>query len=104
MRRLRYVTQHTLPIVYKGRTLDTSYRVDLIVEDCVVVEVKSVATILPVHRAQVLTYLRLTGCPAGLLINFHVAKLMDGVRRVMSPPGSSVSPFLRGDPLPPLPP
>ena len=86
MRRLRYVTQHTLPIVYKGRTLDTSYRVDLIVEDCVVVEVKSVAAILPVHRAQVLTYLRLTGCPAGLLINFHVAKLMDGVRRVVSPP------------------
>ena len=75
MRRLRCVTQHTLPIVYKGRTLDTSYRVDLIVEDCVVVEVKSVAAILPVHRAQVLTYLRLTGCPAGLLINFHVAKL-----------------------------
>ena len=65
MRRLRYVTQHTLPIVYKGRTLDTSYRVDLIVEDCVVVEVKSVATILPVHRAQVLTYLRLTDVPPG---------------------------------------
>jgi GxxExxY protein len=64
MRKLRYVTQHTLPIVYKGRTLDTSYRVDLIVEDCVVVEVKSVTAILPVHRAQVLTYLRLTGCPA----------------------------------------
>ena len=85
MRRLRYVTQNTLPIVYKGRTLDTSYRVDLIVEDCVVVEVKSVATILPVHHAQVLTYLRLTGCPAGLLINFHVPKLMDGVRRVVSP-------------------
>ena len=86
MRKLRYVTQYTLPIVYKGRTLDTSYRVDLIVEDCVVVEVKSVTAILPVHRAQVLTYLRLTGCPAGLLINFHVAKLMDGVRRVLNPP------------------
>jgi GxxExxY protein len=71
MRRLRYVTQHALPIVYKGRTLDASYRVDLIVEDCVVVEVKSVTAILPVHHAQVLTYLRLTGCPAGLLINFR---------------------------------
>ena len=86
MRRLRYVTQHALPIVYKGRTLDTSYRVDLIVEDCVVVEVKSVTAILPVHHAQVLTYLRLTGCPTGLLINFEVAKLMDGVRRILNPP------------------
>jgi GxxExxY protein len=65
-RKLRYVTQRTLPLplVYKGRTLNTSYRVDLIVEDCVVVEVKSVAAILPVHRAQLATYLRLTGCPA----------------------------------------
>ena len=54
--------------------------------ECLQMEVKSVATILPVHHAQVLTYLRLTGCPAGLLINFHVAKLMDGVRRVVSPP------------------
>ena len=85
-RKLRYITQHPLPLVYKGKTLNTSYRVDLIVEDCVVVEVKSVAAILPVHRAQVLTYLRLTGCPAGLLINFQVAKLMDGVRRVLNPP------------------
>ncbi len=85
-RKLRYITQHPLPLVYKGKTLNTSYRVDLIVEGCVVVEVKSVAAILPVHRAQVLTYLRLTGCPAGLLINFQVAKLMDGVRRVLNPP------------------
>ena len=85
-RKLRYITQHPLPLVYKGRTLTTSYRVDLIVEDCVVLEVKSVATILPVHHAQLLTYLRLTGCPAGLLINFHVPKLIDGVRRILNPP------------------
>lgn len=84
-RKLRYTTQHPLPLVYKGRTLSASYRVDLIVEDCVVVEVKAVASVLPVHRAQVLTYLRLTGCPAGLLINFHVAKLMDGVSRILLP-------------------
>ncbi len=86
MRKLRCVTQQPLPLVYKGKTLNTSYRVDLIVESCVVVEVKSVTAILPVHRAQLLTYLRLTGCPAGLLINFHVAKLIDGVRRVLNPP------------------
>ena len=49
-------------------------------------EVKSIAAILPVHRAQLLTYLRLTGCPAGLLINFHVPKLIDGVKRVLNSP------------------
>jgi len=74
-----------IPIVYKGMHLDSSYRVDLIVEDVVVVEVKSVAAVLPVHRAQVLTYMRLTDCPAGLLINFNEEKLMDGVRRLMRP-------------------
>ena len=84
-RRLRYVTQHRLPLVYKGKPLDSSYRVDLIVEDCVVVEVKSAAAIQPVHHAQILTYMKLTGCPAGLLINFDVAKLMDGVKRFVNP-------------------
>jgi GxxExxY protein len=52
---------------------------------CVVVEVKSVAALLAVHHAQILTYMRLTGCPAGLLINFEVAKLMDGVKRFVNP-------------------
>jgi GxxExxY protein len=84
-RRLRYVTQHRLPLVYKGKPLETSYRIDLIVEDCVIVEVKSVTVILPVHHAQILTYMKLTGCPAGLLINFDVAKLMDGVKRFVNP-------------------
>jgi GxxExxY protein len=83
-RKLRYVTQHALPIVYKGKPLDASYRVDLIVEDCVVVEVKSVTVIQAVHQAQIMTYMRLTGCPAGLLINFNVAKLMDGVKRLVN--------------------
>ena len=84
-RKLRYVTQRAIPIVYKGMRLDTSYRVDLIVEDCIVVEVKSVAAILAVHQAQILTYMTLTGCPAGLLINFNVPKLMDGVKRLVNP-------------------
>jgi len=57
----------------------------LIVEDRVVVEVKSVAAVLPVHAAQTLTYLRLTNCPVGLLINFNVPKLVDGVQRVLNP-------------------
>ena len=72
-RRLRYVSELSIPVVYKGATLDLSYRIDLIVEDRVVVEVKSVATVLPVHEAQLLTYLKLTACPIGLLINFNEA-------------------------------
>jgi GxxExxY protein len=84
-RSLRYVTQHRLPVVFKGNRLDTSYRIDLIVEDCVIVEVKSITAILPVHHAQILTYMKLTGCPAGLLMNFNVAKLMDGVKRFVNP-------------------
>ena len=58
---------------------------DLIVEDRVVVEVKSVRELAPVHWAQILTYLRVTGCPVGLLINFNVPRVMDGVKRVLNP-------------------
>jgi|SRR5687767_27858 len=82
---LRCVVQRTIPIIYKGITLDCAYRVDLVVEDLVVVEIKSIDRLLPVHQAQVLTYLGLTGCPAGLLINFNVPKLIDGVRRLLNP-------------------
>jgi GxxExxY protein len=84
-RKLRYVTQRSIPIVYKGIQLGAGYRLDLIVEDLVVVEIKSVATLLPVHQAQVLTYMKLTASPAGLLINFNVPKLMDGVKRLVLP-------------------
>ena len=84
-RKLRFVTQRAVPIVYKGMALDAKYRIDLLVEDLVVVELKSVERLLPVHQAQVLTYMGLTGCPAGLLINFNVAKLVDGVKRLISP-------------------
>ena len=71
------------PLVYKGIHLDQHYRIDLIVEDAVVVEVKSVATTVPVHKAQALTYMKLTNCPAGLVINFNVPRLMDGVTRLL---------------------
>ena len=81
---LRFVTQCAVPIVYKGTSLDAQYRIDLLVEDLVVVEVKSLDCLLPVHQSQVLTYMRLTGCPAGLLINFNVPKLIDGVKRLVS--------------------
>ena len=84
-RNVKFVAQRAVPIVYKGMALDASYRIDLIVEDLVVVEVKSVALLLPVFEAQLLTYLHLTRCPAGLLINFNVPRLMDGVKRLLNP-------------------
>lgn len=83
-RKLRFTAQRAIPITYKGSTLDACYRVDLIVEDLVVVELKSVAALSPVHQAQALTYLRLTGCPIGLLVNFNVVRLMDGVKRLIN--------------------
>jgi GxxExxY protein len=84
-RNLRFVAQRPVPIVYKGMALEACYRVDLVVEDLIVVEVKSVAVLPPVFDAQLITSLHLTGCPAGLLINFNVPRLMDGVRRKLNP-------------------
>jgi GxxExxY protein len=90
-RKLRFVAQRSVPIVYKTVPLDAGYRMDLIVENLVVVEVKSVASLLPVHEAQLLTYMRLTECPAGLLINFNVPRLMEGVKRKLNPRATSRS-------------
>jgi GxxExxY protein len=84
-RHLRFTAERAIPVVYKGLTLNTSYRVDLIVEDLIVVEIKAVGTVLPVHEAQVLTYLKLTRCRLGLLINFNVGRLVDGVTRLINP-------------------
>jgi GxxExxY protein len=94
--RLRFETQRRVPITYRDATLEATYRVDLIVEDLVVVELKAVERLLPVHEAQLLTYLRLLNSPAGLLINFNVARLMDGVKRLVNaryvgPDGAGVS-------------
>lgn len=88
-RQLRFIAQRAVPIVYKEMPTDAGYRIDLIVEDVVVVEVKAAATLLPVHQAQLLTYMMLTSCPVGLLINFNVARLMDGVKRLLNPKGSA---------------
>ena len=78
-------TERPVPVIYKGVKLDCGFRLDLIVDGKVIVEVKSLTQVAPVHRAQMLTYLVLTGCQAGLLINFNVDKLTDGVRRVARP-------------------
>ena len=88
-RNLRYAAQRAVPIVYKGLRIDACYRIDLVVEDRVVVEVKSVSALTPVHESQLLTYLALSECPAGLLINFNVPRLMDGVRRMINPRAGS---------------
>jgi len=69
------------PVVYKGLKLDCGYRVDLLVADAVVVEVKAVERLAPVHEARLLTYLRLGGWKVGLLINFNVPLLRDGIKR-----------------------
>jgi GxxExxY protein len=72
----------SMSIVYKGLVLDSSYRADLIVEQRVVVEVKSVEFLRPVHEAQLRTYMKLGDMPVGLLLNFHVASLRNGIRRL----------------------
>ena len=73
--------QRPLPVVYKGIHLDCGYRLDLLVADLVVVEIKAVDALLPVHEAQLLSYLKLGGWHVGLLMNFHVPLLKDGIRR-----------------------
>ena len=83
-RKLRYVTQQPLPLVYKGMVLNATYRLDLVVEETVVVEVKSITHLEAVHDAQLLTYLNLSNRPVGLLINFNVPKLVLGVRRLIN--------------------
>ncbi len=79
---LNYRRQVVLPIRYKKARIDMAYRVDLLVEEEVIVELKTVLSVLPVHRAQLLTYLRLSGFRLGLLINFQVPALRDGVHRL----------------------
>jgi len=78
---LRHETQKELPINYKGLKLDNGYRIDMLVENSVIVELKNVEKVLPVHEAQILTYMRLAGIKTGLLINFNVKKVKDGIRR-----------------------
>jgi GxxExxY protein len=80
-------TQVGLPVVYRGVKLDLGYRMDLVVENTMVVEVKSVEAISPVHQAQILSYLKLSGKSIGLLINFNVLHLKDGIKRFVNGSG-----------------
>ena len=84
LRGLNFHRQVALPVEYKGMQLDCGYRLDLVVEDAVVVELKAVERLLPIHEAQLLTYLRLNGSKVGLLLNFNVSVLKNGIiRRVL---------------------
>ncbi len=80
---LRVASEVPLPVEYRGVRLDGGYRVDLVVEDELLIEIKSVEQLLPVHRAQVLTYLKLSRLKQGLLINFNVYRLKDGVQSLL---------------------
>ena len=80
---LEVVKQKPMPLVYEERKLDLGYRIDLLVEGKVILEVKSVEAFNPVHLAQVMTYLKLSGCRIGFLINFNVLSLKDGIKRII---------------------
>ena len=83
----RSATQVGLPVIYRGVRLERGYRMDLVVEDHVILEIKSVDCISPVHLAQILSYLKLSGKSLGLLINFNVVHLKDGIRRFVNGSG-----------------
>jgi GxxExxY protein len=76
--------QKPLPLIYEEVKLDIGYRVDLMVENKVIIEIKSVEALNDIHFAQVLTYLKLTGCKLGMLINFNVALIKNGIRRIVN--------------------
>ena len=82
LRGLSFGNQKPLPVVYKGVDIDCGYRMDLVVEDTIILELKSCDTIEPIHKAQLLTYLKLTGLNLGLLFNFNVPIMRDGITRI----------------------
>ena len=79
--KLNVFRQVVLPIDYKNVKLDAGYRIDLLVENKVIIEIKAVEELADIHRAQILSYLKLSGCKVGLLINFNVVRVMDGLQR-----------------------
>jgi GxxExxY protein len=81
-RHMNFQRQVKVPIVYQGVYIDCGYKLDLLVEERVIVEVKSVDRLAPIHSAQMITYLRLRRCPTGLLLNFNVTSMRQGIRRL----------------------
>ena len=95
---LSFTRQLLVPVIYKGVTFDCGYRLDVVVEDKLVLELKAVDRLLPIHEAQVLTYLKLTGLEVGLLVNFNTPVLRTGIRRLTRRSTSGLRP---PDPLRP---
>ncbi len=85
LRQINAVNQRLVKIEYKGFVFEEQLRFDLLIEDCLLLELKSVQKILPIHKAQLLSYMKLLDVPLGLLINFHEMKLVDGVHRMILP-------------------
>ena len=85
LRKLAVVSQRTVRVEYKGLIFEEALRLDVLVEGCLLVELKAVQEILPIHKAQLLSYMKLLDVPVGLLINFNVPKLTDGVSRLILP-------------------
>ena len=83
IREMSFKRQLVLPIKYKEVNLECGFRIDLVVENRLVIELKAISKLLPVHEAQLLTYLRLTGIKTGLLLNFNVPILIDGIKRMV---------------------
>jgi len=81
---LKVEKQKPLPLIYKDVKLDAGYRLDLIVDGRVIIEIKSIEVLNDIHTAQVLTYLKVSGCKVGLLINFNVLRLVDGLKRLVN--------------------
>ena len=84
LRDIKYKTQVTLPVIYKGVKVDSGLRLDMLVDDCVIVEIKSAENLNPIYSAQLLTYLKLTNVRLGLIINFNVIHLRDGIKRIIN--------------------
>ncbi|BAI61689.1 conserved hypothetical protein [Methanocella paludicola SANAE] len=82
LRGLKVESQIPLPIEYKGLRIEDAVRIDILVENCVIIEIKAVETVLPVHEAQLLTYLKLSNNRLGLLINFNSPLIKDGIKRI----------------------
>lgn len=81
---LKFETQKELPLLYQGAKIDCAYRADLIVNETVIVEVKAIESLAPIHRRQLLTYLRIADCPVGLLLNFGALAMKQGIERVVN--------------------
>lgn len=83
-RGLRVETEVILPITYDGQQIDAGYRIDMLVEDAVIIENKAVDQLMPIHQAQLLTYLKLRSCSLGFLLNWHVPLMKQGIKRMVN--------------------